>query len=978
MSSNIESLESIFDFFDHIISFYKDAKRDNRFNFKVPSQNDIGSAFGALGSNYSLYKKEKRLPNLWGKNVSKEYIIEDIYNRLYDGGFIPQENKYLSHFTEYMHNRILSGNNENLVNDSIIVFLKDLDYFSNINDFKNFIKSIIEYSNKNPDDIYKSRSFKYTGMILDEEFDVNIIEQNKKIKSYMKSLKKRIRKSDWYGKYIELRIKKVVFGIRNILDEVDDKELSIKDFESILTENNKLILLGNPGGGKSTALLKIVNECLNDNTDIPIYLELNQYKEESIEEFIYKYTGKKLSDENIDRCIFLFDGLDELPSDSKFMDNFKSDSYKFEDSKVICTSRINNFQYDEGNDFETFLISPMNKTEVVDFLKNEFDDKALEVYENLNIKIKELSTTPLLLVMIIRVLKYSDKFPSSLTELYEIFTEYLLNNFDNKRNDFLSCDKDKIFMELAYYIYFKKNANICSISKAQKIIINTLSDIGYNRLEQNLFYNEITLNGILKRKFDKMSIEISFSHQSFMEYYASKKIFEKIKSFDYEDIEDNLLESEILNFMKGFNLDWEYLENILHNMDVLKKKNYIQSNIVSLLHLKEFNFKEISLCGRYLPAVKLQNVNFSGCDLSDIILKGADLRGVNFTNTILRNADLSMSFLEGVSFTRGSIRSFVRIDNSNLLAYVGDINKVKLLDIDNGEIKKLGEHKNRVRKIDYNKVFKIIGTCSYDSEVGLWDLNGRLIDIHNYHNSPVLSIRFSQDGRFLVSGDSLGVLVLYDIKNKQMLFKEKIHEDSIRDLIFIDDENIITVSWDKTVKSFNLMTKEIFIVLKHQDYIFSVDYNKNNKVLISGGSDELIYLNDYLNKKTKILESGISMRSVRISNDGKYLIAAGKKGKVQIWKNEKLILEWTAHNMCIRNIDFITNDTIVSSGDDSKIKYWKLDYEENSATCTKEFVDEEISESGYKGINCKNLNIRGVKGLSHERIAWLKRNGAKD
>ncbi|MEN8904636.1 MAG: pentapeptide repeat-containing protein, partial [Clostridiales bacterium] len=850
----------------------------------------------------------------------------------------------------YLYERILNGNKDNMTNESIVALIKDLEYFSSINDPKQFIKSIIEYSDKKSNCIYKSKSSSIVGK--DSELDLNLeeINQKKKIKAYIKSLKRKIRKSDWYGNYVDLKIKEVSFKLRNFkmkndLNHADSNEMySIDAFENMMDNSDRILLLGNPGAGKSTALLKIAWNCLENSSYFPVYIELDQYQNQPIDEFIYKFTGKKLTDDDIENWVILFDGLNELPVNSKFLENLSEVSNELSDCRIICTCRINNYKFN-ADEFDTYYVLPMDKVEIINFFNNEFPDNAYDIYENLDVNLRDLTSTPLLLVMLISILKYSDDSPEGIVGLFQNFTEFLLNNWETGKGDkYLAHDKFKALRELAFYMNFIKDENTCSLEEAQKIILNVLNDLEYNKAVQYKIYNEIISNGIIQQKVYSMPVEISFHHQSFMEYFASKALSERIEKYDFELFGNVLLDFEVLSFLKDMVLDIKPLEYILFDCKSKKEQKYLQTNALSLLHMKGYSFEKLNLSDCYFPEAYLRNVSFRKADLSSTIFTGADLRGANLSNTVLKDTDFSDCLLDGVSFSRCSIRSFVKIDNTDLIAYVGDMDYIKLWNIKTGETKRFGQHEKRIRKIVYNKKSELLANGSYDNSISIWNISGELVKMFEFHKDPVLAINFSENGRYLASGDSSGKVIIYDIPKDKILFNKKIHNDSIRDITFLDCTYIATASWDKSVKLFNRKTNEIKLELKdYNDYVFSVEYIKEKNIIATAGSDERLHLTKLnKNNETTILNTDFSIRSIAISIDGEYIAVAGKNGKVQIWEETKLCFEWVAHYMCTRAVSFIDENTIVTSGDDSKIKIWKIVFNKCTADCIKEIIDNDI------------------------------------
>ena len=79
------------------------------------------------------------------------------------------------------------------------------------------------------------------------------------------------------------------------------------------------------------------------------------------------------------------------------------------------------------------------------------------------------------------------------------------------------------------------------------------------------------------------------------------------------------------------------------------------------------------------------------------------------------------------------------------------------MDVVTGESKLyMNAHQDWIRCVAYSPDGKRIATCSDDRVVSIWDAeNGeRLLEPLEGHTDAVLSIEFSPDGSFLVSGIS--------------------------------------------------------------------------------------------------------------------------------------------------------------------------------------------------------------------------------
>ena len=61
----------------------------------------------------------------------------------------------------------------------------------------------------------------------------------------------------------------------------------------------------------------------------------------------------------------------------------------------------------------------------------------------------------------------------------------------------------------------------------------------------------------------------------------------------------------------------------------------------------------------------------------------------------------------------------------------------------------------------------------------------------------IIIFKFSNNSRYLIFGDDFGYLYCYDIDNNfKLIYNQKVHSDYINDILTIDDDQILTCSYD--------------------------------------------------------------------------------------------------------------------------------------------------------------------------------------
>lgn len=159
-------------------------------------------------------------------------------------------------------------------------------------------------------------------------------------------------------------------------------------------------------------------------------------------------------------------------------------------------------------------------------------------------------------------------------------------------------------------------------------------------------------------------------------------------------------------------------------------------------------------------------------------------------------------------------------------------------------------------------------------------------DIFSAHESAVTSICFSYDGKSLLSGDTSGKLLLWDMDSKQIIQKFQGHgRGRVEAHLSQDGKHILSGSFDKTLKLWNVETGECVRTFEgHTDVVTSICWTSNNRFAISGSVDETIKLWDIqtghclrTNKNHKN-----SVYNVCLSPDERYYLSA--KRSIKVWE----------------------------------------------------------------------------------------------
>lgn len=337
---------------------------------------------------------------------------------------------------------------------------------------------------------------------------------------------------------------------------------------NIANEHERLIVLGDPGIGKSTFLRKVGLEALKGEQRsyrhklIPVFLELKRLTSPDLDleakiaaEFEScgfpspeGFTTKAL---NKGQLLLLFDGLDEVPPNNLniVIQKIQDLVDRYSDNRFIASCRIAAY-HTCFKGVNTVAIAEFDDDQIEKFITNWFSSEldqenqtAKQCWELLqkpeNKGAKELAQSPLLLTFLCMVYNKSLTVPRSRTTLYSKALDILLEEWASEKRvgrgeiyEGFHSDLEKELLAKIAYDGFKDNQLFFSKEQLMKQIINFLR--GTLGAPPNLNASSVleaikVQQGIL---VERATDVYSFSHLTIQEYLAAKYIFKRWNLLD--------------------------------------------------------------------------------------------------------------------------------------------------------------------------------------------------------------------------------------------------------------------------------------------------------------------------------------------------------------------------------------------------------------------------------------------------------------
>ena len=285
-----------------------------------------------------------------------------------------------------------------------------------------------------------------------------------------------------------------------------------------------------------------------------------------------------------------------------------------------------------------------------------------------------------------------------------------------------------------------------------------------------------------------------------------------------------------------------------------------------------------------------------------------------------------------------------------------------------------------------------------------------LVKVFKEHKAPVLSVAFSPDNNYLVSGGEDKLLVFYDLNSLET--KSIISDNyfpprgieitqvnnlffgSGNDIKFIDmDNNTLAVyngnithiwsidyapernkiaagSYDYKVRVWDVKTGEIELTLEgHEKSTLPVAFSPDEKYLVTGSLDRTVKV---WNAKTGELMKSLEKHSdniydVEFHPGGKYFATCSRDMTIRLWNFEsgEVVMTYIGHDKGILDIEFTPDGNhLLSASFDGSVRLWQ--------TKTGKMV---YTFSDHEGIvNCIAVNSKGdllaSGGADNKLMLW--------
>ena len=230
----------------------------------------------------------------------------------------------------------------------------------------------------------------------------------------------------------------------------------------------------------------------------------------------------------------------------------------------------------------------------------------------------------------------------------------------------------------------------------------------------------------------------------------------------------------------------------------------------------------------------------------------------------------------GLSFTY-----FAPNNKQFVVAYTDG--SIEIFDKTGVSLKTFDAHKSRINSVRYSTDNKII-TSSNDNSIKIWDLSGKLIKSIDTEGK-VLYAEFNHNDSLIAAALDNGKVNIYTADG-EIVLELNAHTNKVTSVRFSpDSKTFLTSSNDKLVKLWSISRKELKTLSQHKSKVFFADFSPDGKRIAFAGADNTVYV-------------------YHLEDDNTF--------------------EYRKHSREVVHVEFIDNETLISSGYDYTSRIWKL------------------------------------------------------
>lgn len=299
--------------------------------------------------------------------------------------------------------------------------------------------------------------------------------------------------------------------------------------------------------------------------------------------------------------------------------------------------------------------------------------------------------------------------------------------------------------------------------------------------------------------------------------------------------------------------------------------------------------------------------------------------------------------------------------NNNLIFSASEDSSIKIWNMEGVLKQTITGHKRKVSKIKVLEDNNQILAVSWDHHISFWDYEGNCLKMLRGHYDAIDAL--DANNMYAVTGDHTGIVCIWDIKNRKLLYNFRAH-DSLITSVKIGQNNFYTSSKDLTVKQWDMEGNCLKKIESHIDAV--LDVGKTDNLLYTSGADGKIAIwDDNTKNSTNKKDLSGKILDIDYNEDKQQIVTTGTDNILRIWDLKgKLIKKInTNYDSWIWGTSYFENKIITSSDEGT----YRM-YDAESGEMLKKFVGHKSAT--YRVSVNKEKNVMVTNSWDNTSRIW--------
>jgi len=234
-------------------------------------------------------------------------------------------------------------------------------------------------------------------------------------------------------------------------------------------------------------------------------------------------------------------------------------------------------------------------------------------------------------------------------------------------------------------------------------------------------------------------------------------------------------------------------------------------------------------------------------------------------------------------------------------------------------------HDDYVLSVAFSPDGRYVVSGSLDGTARVWDAASGKEIARMTHDFPVSSVAFSSDGKYVASGGNETARVWETATGKEIA--RMTHDDIVSSVAFSPDgKYVVSGSLDKTTRVWEAASGVEIARMTHDDIVSSVAFSPDGKYVVSGSGDKTARVWEAATGKAIArMTHDDSVSSVAFSPDGKYVASGSGDKTARVWEAASGVeIARMTHDDKVSSVVFSPNGKYVVSGSwDKTARVWE-------------------------------------------------------